>query len=114
LNFLAKVKEIEQNLEKDKETYLYKVLDNNSLKNLSIERFSRLNIGVEIYSEILNENIWFCSNEAMAKQILEDDPTAVCYTAEELQKLIELDPSKDFLKKIHDIKTVFNPSKLKK
>ena len=112
MNFLAKVKEIEQNLEKDKETYLYEVLDNNSLKNLSIERFSQLNIGVEIYSKVLDEKIWFCSNTDMAKQILEDDPTAVCYTAYELQNLIGLNPNVDLLKTIHDTKTVFNPSKL--
>ncbi len=111
MNFLAKVKEIEQNLEKDKETYLYEVLDNNSLKNLSIERFSQLNIGVEIYSKVLDEKIWFCSNTDMAKQIKGDDPTAITYTSSELKRLIELGPSKDFLKKIHDTKTVFNPSK---
>jgi len=80
----------------------------------SIDEFKKRNIAVEIYSEILNENIWFCSNEGMVKQILEDDPTAICYTSDELQKLIKRDPSKDFLRKIHDTKAVFNYSKLKK
>jgi len=118
LNFLAKVKEIEQNLEKDKETYLYEVLDNNSLKNLSIERFSQLNIGVEIYSKVLNENIWFCSNTDMAKQIKEDVPTAVCYTVAELHELYELqelnllEPSNKMLKGINNVKAVFKDSRI--
>ena len=79
---------------------------------ISINEFKKRKIGIEIYSKVLNENIWFCSNEGMAKQIKEDDPTAVCYTSDEIGKLIELNPSKDLLKQIHDTKTVFNPSKL--
>jgi len=50
----------------------------------------------------------------MVDQIQNDDPGAVCYTADELKRLVELNPSKDFLKKIHDTKTVFNESNLKK
>ena len=112
MNFLAKIKEIERNLEIDKESYLNERLDNNKLKNLSIERFSQLNIAVEIYSKVLNENIWFCSNQEMVNQLQNDDSTAVCYTADELQKLIELGPGEDFLKKIHNTKSVFDNSKI--
>ena len=84
------------------------------IPNIKISEFKKRNIAVEVYSEILNENVWFCSNEEMVKQILEDDSNAVCYTANELQKLIELNPSKDFLKKIHDTKTVFDDSTIVK
>jgi len=69
-------------------------------------------MAVEIYSKVLNENIWFCSNTDMAKQIIEDDPNAVCYAADELQKLIELCPDENFLRKIHNAKSVFNRSKI--
>ena len=79
---------------------------------ISINEFKKRKIGIEIYSEILNENIWFCSNKEMVDQISEDDPTAICYTTGELQKLIELNPSKDFLKKIHNVKTVFDNSRI--
>ena len=99
MNFLAKIKEIEQNIEKDSKSNQSGNFDKNKLRNLSIERFSQMNIAIEIRSKVLEENIWFCSNEEMVKQISEDDPTAVCYTADELQKIIELDPSEDFLKK---------------
>jgi len=49
----------------------------------------------------------------MVEEVLEVDQTAVCYTADELQKLIELNPSEELLKKIHNAKSVFNHSKLK-
>ncbi len=79
---------------------------------MSLSKFASRDLAVEIYSEVLRCKIWFCSNTDMAKQIKGDDPTAVCYTAGELQKLIELNPSKDFLKKIHDTKSVFKNSKI--
>ncbi len=78
----------------------------------SIDEFKKRKIGIEIYSEILNENIWLCSNKEMVDQISEDDRTAICYTIGELQKLIELNPSKDFLKKVHDVKSVFEDSRI--
>jgi len=84
-----------------------------NIRKSLLSEFKKRNIAVEIYSQVLDEKIWFCSNTDMTKQIKEDDPTAVCYTADELINLIELNPSKDLLKKIHDTKTVFNHSKLK-
>lgn len=62
--------------------------------------------------EILNKNAWLCSNKEMVDQISGDDRTAICYTIGELQKLIELNPSKDFLKKVHDVKSVFEDSRI--
>lgn len=85
-----------------------------SINGIDLSEFKRRSIAVEIYSEILNENIWFCSNEEMADQIQHDDQEAVCYTADELIKLIELNPSKEFLKKIHNTKTIFKNSKILK
>jgi len=77
-----------------------------------IETDQRRSIGVQIFSEVLNENIWFCSDEEMVDQIQNDDLGAVCYTANELSKLIDLDPSKEFLKKIHNAKSVFEDSRI--
>ncbi|MCH7950921.1 MAG: hypothetical protein E2O72_04990 [Candidatus Dadabacteria bacterium] len=79
---------------------------------LLLSEFKKCNMAVEVYSEFLDEKIWFCSNTDMAKQIKGDDPSAVCYTTDELQKLIELNPSKEFLQKIHETKKVFNPSRI--
>jgi len=113
MGYLAKAKQIADNLKQDNGSITPQLIDLKSIPDLPITKFSKMDIAVEIHSEILNENIWFCSNQTMVDQLLEDDPTAVCYTADELQKLIELNPSKEFLKKINDIKTVFNHSKLK-
>ena len=114
MGYLAKAKHIADNLKQDNGSITPQLIDLKSIPDLPITKFSKMDIAVEIHSEILNENIWFCSNTDMAKQIKEDDPEAVCYTADELQKLIELNPSKDFLKKVHSTKTIFENSKLKK
>ncbi len=84
------------------------------LVNIDLNEFMKRDIAVEIRSEIFGENVWFCSDIEMAKQILNDDPGAVCYTADELSKLINLDPSKEFLKKIHNAKSVFEDSRILK
>jgi len=52
------------------------------------------------------------SIEQMAEEVLENDRTATAYTMDELIKLIELSPSEEFLKKIHNTKTVFENSKI--
>jgi len=88
------------------------VFNSNKVPEISLTEFARCNIALKIYSSVLNCHVWFCPDGQIIEEVLEDDPTAICYTAAELEKLIEIDPSKDFLKKIHDIKTVFNPSKL--
>jgi len=106
-----KVREIEQRQLEIIETE-NKQITLETINGIKISEFKMRNLAVEIYSEILNENIWFCSNTDMAKQIKGDDPTAICYTADELQKIIELNPSEGFLKKIHDTKTVFENSKI--
>lgn len=79
---------------------------------ITINEFKKRTLGIEIFSEVLNENVWFCSDEGMAEQIQNDDPGAVCYTADELSELIDLDPSEDFLKKIHNAKSVFEDSRI--
>jgi len=89
------------------ETNLY-----DELRNIKLDEFSKRNTSIEVYSDVLETNVWFCSDKEMVDQVQNDDPTAVCYTAEELQNLIGLNPNVDLLKKIHDTKTVFNPSKL--
>jgi len=106
-----KVREIEQRQLEIIETE-NKQITLETINGIKLSEFKMRNLAIEIYSEILNENIWFCSNKEMVNHIMEDDPTAVCYTADELQKLIELNPCENFLKGIHYTKTVFNYSKL--
>ena len=88
------------------------VFNSNKVPEISLNEFARCNIAVKIYSSVLNCHVWFCPDEQIVKQILEDDPTAVCYTSDELQKLIELNPVRTFLKKIHNTKAVFEDSRI--
>ncbi len=83
-----------------------------SINGIQLSEFKKRKIAVEIYSEVLNENIWFCSNEEIADQVRRDDPSAICYTTSEIKELIELDPDKDLLRKIHDVKSVFEDSRI--
>ena len=82
---------------------------------LLLSEFKKCNMAVEVYSEFLDEKIWFCSNTDMAKQIKEDDPEAVCYTTAELYELKELsllEPSNEMLKGINNVKAVFEDSRI--
>jgi len=86
----------------------------NQLKNISLDKFKNLDYVIELHSEILNENVWFCSNEKMASQIKQDDPEAIVYTASELIELCNINPKEDLVKAIYYSKTVFQESKLTK
>jgi len=79
---------------------------------LLLSEFKKCNMAVEVYSEFLDEKIWFCSNTDMAKQIKEDDPAAITYTVDEILNLIELNPAPEELRRIHNAKEVFTGSKL--
>jgi len=56
-----------------------------SLPKISIEEFSKTNLAVEIYSDILKENIWFCPNEKVIEQVQGDHQIATCYLPNELK-----------------------------
>ena len=80
---------------------------------LLLSEFKKCNMAVEVYSEFLDEIIWFCSNTDMAKQIKEDAPDDVCYTVAELYELYELsEPSNKMLKGINNVKSVFEDSRI--
>ncbi|MFI5324420.1 MAG: hypothetical protein ACHQ6U_13050 [Thermodesulfobacteriota bacterium] len=82
------------------------------IPNITLFEFARRDIAVEIYSEVLNCNIWLCSNEKMVTQIMEDAPGAVCYTANELRHLLSLNPSPESLRRINDAKGTFSGSSI--
>jgi hypothetical protein len=79
---------------------------------LKLSELAKRNMAIEIYSEILGCEIWLCSNEEMATQVREDEPGAIIYTTEELQKLIELNPDPEGLRNIHIAKSIFSGSKI--
>jgi len=85
-----------------------------SISKLTLNEFSKRNLAVLIYSRIMDNNIWFCSNDFMVSQIKGDDPEAIVYTASKLIELCNINPKEDLVKAIHYSKTVFQGSKLTK
>ncbi|MGE5444485.1 MAG: hypothetical protein ACM3SR_07775 [Ignavibacteriales bacterium] len=79
---------------------------------LRLSELSKRNIAIKIYSEVLGCEIWLCGNEEMAAQLRQDDPGAMIYTANEMRKLLRLNPNSEDLKRIHTVKTLFNSSKI--
>jgi hypothetical protein len=85
-----------------------------NLRLLTLTELSRRNMAVEVYSELLGQTIWLCSNEEMVSHVLADDPQAVCYTAEEIRQLLRLRPTPGDIKRIHEVKTAFPESSIVK
>ncbi len=83
------------------------------IPGITLAEFARHDLAVEIYSEFLQCELWLCSNHKMASQIREAAPGSVCYTVDEMRKLIDLDPSLVDLQKIQDAKIAFPGSILK-
>ncbi len=82
------------------------------ISQLKLSELSKRNMAIEIYSEILERTVWLCSNELMALQVKEDDPEAVCFTVDEMKQLIKLQPTPEELRRLYDVKSVFNGSKI--
>jgi len=84
-----------------------------NLPSITLTEFARRDIAVEIYSDFLQCNIWFCSNNEIATQLKKDAPGQVCYTIDEIRSLLTLNPSPESIKKIHEAKTSFAGSIIK-
>ncbi|NIP37468.1 MAG: hypothetical protein GWM89_00060 [Candidatus Dadabacteria bacterium] len=87
-------------------------IDIDMIPNISLADFKKRNMGVLVYSEFLQDEVWFCSNDDMAKKIKNDDNDATTYTADELLEMIKLNPSPEGLKSIHEAKKCFKNSKI--
>jgi hypothetical protein len=79
---------------------------------LRLSELARRNIAIKIYSDILGCEFWLCSNADMVAQVKQDDPGAAIYTVDEMRKLIRLNPDRESLTGIHNIKSVFENSRL--
>jgi len=67
-------------------------------------------MAIQIYSDVLCSEIWFCNDEECANQIKQDVPDSICYTFDELLKIIELNPDSEALRTINTAKSVFQGS----
>ena len=79
---------------------------------MTLSEFARLDTAIQIFSKVLDCEIWLCPTDSIAFPIKQDDPEAVTYTVEELRVLIRLNPTPDDLKRINSVKIVFNNSKI--
>ena len=108
MSYLAILKKIKE----DQHGHGVQATNHNSLNKMSISKFSELKMAFQVYSEVLKCEVWFCSNDAMAKQIMNDDPEAITYTVDEIMNLIKLNPNPAELTKIHQAKEVFRGSRI--
>jgi len=77
------------------------------LNEMKIKDFAKRSMAIQIFSKTFDEEIWFCSNEEMANKIREDDPESICYTADELIHLNNLNLDKSGIRKLHNLKKTF-------
>jgi hypothetical protein len=82
------------------------------IESMELSKFAKRGIAIEIYSEVLGGNLWFCPDDAMATQIKLDVPNAVTYTVNELMELIKLQPNSDELIRINHAKKAFGNSRI--
>jgi hypothetical protein len=85
---------------------------NDNLPQLTLDEFSKRNMGIEIYSEVVGGNIWFCCDSAMANQIRKENPSTITYTVDELRHLLSLNPTPEEIKKLNLVKEEFSNSKI--
>ncbi|HEX3037279.1 MAG TPA: hypothetical protein VHT73_19515 [Thermodesulfobacteriota bacterium] len=83
-----------------------------NITNVRLSELAKLDIALQIYSDVLGCEIWLCYNEAMATQVRKDDPGAVIYTIAEVKRLIFLNPDPDDIRRIHATKALFPGSKI--
>lgn len=79
---------------------------------LNLSGFYKRNIALKIYSEVLGCEIWLSGNGEMGAQLKQDDAGAVVYTANEIRRLMTLNPSSQGLRNVHIAKTIFTRSKI--
>ncbi len=77
------------------------------ISKLTLKELSKRDMAIPIYSKLLNEEIWFCSNQYMIKTVKKDNPKSTCYLASELLKILKTNPNKEHLMKLHLTKKVF-------
>jgi len=104
-----------KNLEDKEKLNKNSIPDNKQIEEISqytLVELSKRDLAIQVFSEILDCEIWLCSNEEMAKKVKTDDPEAVTYTVNELRHLLTLKVSPEEIKRIHDVKEIFDDSKI--
>ena len=78
------------------------------ISEMSLEEFKSQNLAVRIRSKVLGEDIWLVSNEDAREHLKAEG--LVCYLANEIEQLKGL--SQGAIRKVHEVKKVFDKSRL--
>ena len=79
----------------------------NEVKGLYAEAlFTRRQVAIKVYSELLDCNLWLVATEKDMKALRQQGVKEAIYTAEEIKRLSSL--GKDFLNGLHRFKEVFS------
>jgi hypothetical protein len=105
-NIIAKQRESKDRQPEALQTNLDHILQ------LRLSDLAKRNMAIKIYAEVLDCEVWLCSNAEMAGQVKLDDPEAITYTVKELRSLYRLKPSPEDLRALHNTKAVFPGSKI--
>lgn len=109
---MSYLKKIDEFLEKNKDTKKEDSYSLDHLLQLRLSELAKREIGIKIYSDILQCDVWLCSNEKIAMKIRYDDSEAITYTVREMKELVKMNPSPEDLKRIQNAKKVFPGSKI--
>jgi hypothetical protein len=85
-------------------------INDKQIETMSLDAFSKSNLAVKIWSDLLGEEVYFCSDEKMVDKIKGEG--LVCYLPHELKYLVAVKPTKDVVRKVHEIKALFGGSEI--
>lgn len=77
-----------------------------AVENMTLEEFAGAGQAVKVFSEILGEDIYLCSDENAMKMVHAEG--LVAYLPDELMAIHQAHPSSEALKLIHEVKKSFN------
>jgi len=108
-NVVEKIKQRQKSIRESLNSLKSKLTIEN-IPSFKLSDFAHLDCAIQVHSEILDSEIWLCSDSEMEKQLKQDDPTAITYTVKEILDLMKLNPSPEELRRIHYAKEVFHKS----
>ncbi len=99
----------EQKAERDRQLYaLAEEMDRERqiqrVESMTLEQLKQEDLAIRVYSRVLDEEFYICSNEAMKRAV--EGEGLVCYLPDELERLRGLGP--EDIKRVHTVKREFN------
>lgn len=77
------------------------------IQTMKLSDFGKAGLTLKIWSEVLQDNVYFVSNDAV---IPPNQLDLVAYTAQELTAMLDMQPEE--LKAIHEVRTIFHRARV--